>query len=753
MPLPTLTPHTTRAAGSVLTSAIYNADHETHLDNVNLVLDYIASDLVSGTEAALLFQTLADASAASAFGVSAVLVNAYDVASVYWPTLYQRVSAQPTHAMWFQDILGNFYEIDKTVIDVRSCGALGDGTTDDSNAIQRAFDVASKRYRLAGFRSPTTTYLISKPVVAPPGCIIQGDRGGKSAVGRTILKAAAVFTSTLTMLHWVGAGNVTYNVAALLVSQAFRDNGTFGNGLIDSVDVEGITFDGGSSYNSGTDTNTPKFDNRGAPIHGCILMGSPVRVEKCYFNNTSGFGCWITCMGANGLSVSSLVSPKLLRNRSYNNGGSMTNTYTTNGGTNFYSAIHVGLLIGVQEAGNTVPAGAITDGVLDNFEQADPCYGAALSITDGGSWSITKVHGNQPRAHGILIDSAFITRVSDNFIDGWGKDIPASYGAIGAIQVNTVTNAGTFTAINNDIRYATPNNLTGNFFCFFKIQGRLSTDGTSAQFTKNRFQITGGASASVPYLFDITLSGAVAITFKCQIEGNIDNNGFAEVFRNHFDETKADVQMADNTWQLFNAAPSDGKWYPSGYQIKKRGSVTGSPTGWRKLTTGTANDWAPEYNNSRILLASSAVAVSFTNDTALKAYANITIPAGLMGLNGTIDVLSGWSFTGSTNSKTMSHKLSSATGTGGSNYANVAVVSATALSFPLQVSKIKNRGAANSQVGPPASSNGAVGGSNTSILQTSAVNTAVDSFINITGQMAALAETQTLEFYEVWLTT
>jgi hypothetical protein len=557
-----------------------------------------------------------------------VRVHGYSPTAPACPTDYIEVAAQPTHSLKFQALDGRWFEIDKSVIDVRAAGAFGDGTTDDTAAIQRAFDAAAQKYEFYPFRGNGTTYAISAPLIAPPGCVILGVKGGRSAVGMTVIKALAGFTSTLTMTHWVTSANVTYNVAGLIVSQAFRDNGTFANNLIQSVEVEGLTFDGGSSYVSGTDTNTPLYDNRGAPIHGLILMGVNVRVHRCYFNNTSGFGCWVTSMGANGLSISSLISPKITRCRTYNNGGAMTNTYTTNGGTFPYAAIHAGILHGVAEAGGGAAGNTITDGVIDNIEQADPCYGAGISIESGGSWSITKIHINQPGHHGIMLGSGFITRVSDCMIDGWGKRAAATTGAYAGIAVLSMTNGGTISVSDVDIRYATPANLTGNTFSFMKIVGRLSTDRTAANIQSCRFLNTPGADSTVPFIFDLTSTGATAVTFRFQVQNCIDF-GSSHVFAAALDPTKIDVWMDNNSWQLLDNPPSNSKWWPAGYRMYKRAPTTGDIISWRKATASTANDWVVEGSPSQpgknyvdnasleIAQAGTSFAVAATTDTQL----------------------------------------------------------------------------------------------------------------------------------------
>lgn len=54
--------------------------------------------------------------------------------------IYVRVGTQPTHAAKFQSLDGGWWELNEPFPNVRQFGARGDGVTDDTNAIQDAFD-------------------------------------------------------------------------------------------------------------------------------------------------------------------------------------------------------------------------------------------------------------------------------------------------------------------------------------------------------------------------------------------------------------------------------------------------------------------------------------------------------------------------------------------------------------------------------------------------------------------------------------
>lgn len=145
------------------------------------------------------------------------------------------------------------------------------------------------------------------------------------------------------------------------------------------------------------------------------------------------------------------------------------------------------------------------------------------------------------------------------------------------------------------------------------------------------------------------------------------------------------------------------------------------------------------------LLAASAVAASLTGSTSETALATITIPAGAMGLNGGVEVRSVWSMTNNANTKTPRVRFGGAAGT------QYAALAATTSSTVSDVRRIRNRNAANSQVGAfPAG--GSVGlGANGNAVVTSSVDTSAAVDIVLSGQLGSAADTITLESYEVWL--
>lgn len=159
------------------------------------------------------------------------------------------------------------------------------------------------------------------------------------------------------------------------------------------------------------------------------------------------------------------------------------------------------------------------------------------------------------------------------------------------------------------------------------------------------------------------------------------------------------------------------------------------------LATLTAEGWSvpPIPSRRPIILAQSAIAASVTGTLVETVLATINIPGGIMGANGAIRVIPIWSYPSSANNKTLRVKF------GATAFYDV-VVTANVSAQALIV--IRNRNSQASQVGFAPQSGTGVGGS-TSPIVTAALDTSVDQYITITGQLALAGENITLEGYTV----
>lgn len=140
-------------------------------------------------------------------------------------------------------------------------------------------------------------------------------------------------------------------------------------------------------------------------------------------------------------------------------------------------------------------------------------------------------------------------------------------------------------------------------------------------------------------------------------------------------------------------------------------------------------------------IAQDATPQSITGTLTETTLATITIPGGLMGANGQVEIVAFWSFTSSANIKTLKVKFGAATIQNSSQTTNT--VQQTYL-------RVANRNSAASQVAFVVGATSGLGATGGAVV-TAANDTASDVQIQITGQLANTGETITLESYIVKL--
>lgn len=152
----------------------------------------------------------------------------------------------------------------------------------------------------------------------------------------------------------------------------------------------------------------------------------------------------------------------------------------------------------------------------------------------------------------------------------------------------------------------------------------------------------------------------------------------------------------------------------------------------------------PLYTSPQVrILAASNAAVSCPADTTEDTLATITVPAGVMGLNGILRVTTHWTFTSSTNSKTWRVKF-------GSMSAQDNGTTTLGVTSVRCHTEIRNVAATNSQKGNSYSFT-ITGAVPATAPTTAAIDTTAAVTMLITGQKGLAGETLTLDYYLVEL--
>lgn len=170
------------------------------------------------------------------------------------------------------------------------------------------------------------------------------------------------------------------------------------------------------------------------------------------------------------------------------------------------------------------------------------------------------------------------------------------------------------------------------------------------------------------------------------------------------------------------------------------------------VNTATGNIWtcydatagAAKWRHNQRILAQSAVAVTAPpNDTNENILATITIPAGAMGANGSLQINKLYTHTSSGNNKTLRARLG---GIGGTAFCAVVNTNSAAWKDERTISNVNAENSQKSMIASGAGANTLGGSPTTGAIDTSAATTLV-----LTAQKATGSETVILEYYRVEL--
>jgi len=166
------------------------------------------------------------------------------------------------------------------------------------------------------------------------------------------------------------------------------------------------------------------------------------------------------------------------------------------------------------------------------------------------------------------------------------------------------------------------------------------------------------------------------------------------------------------TWATIPAANTVNGWTVFVSDVGVGGSF------W--TSNGTA--WYPV--GGVVALAVSGANVANTGDTNENTVATVTVPAGIMGANGAVEVIPLWDFTNNSNTKTMKVKF------GGSVVYSIATTTTTSCQMQYIV---RNANSASSQVAQASSGSSGMGAVASSLL-TGAIDTSAAVNITLTAQ-------------------
>lgn len=257
-------------------------------------------------------------------------------------------------------------------VNVKQYGATGNGTTDDTAAIQAAINTAATTPGSIVF-FPAGTYIVSSTITFPGNISLVGSGDNDSG---TIIR--------------VKAG--TNLATPVLASSDWNNNATTcGN----PVAIRDLKIDGNSA-------------TTGANAHGLVSMNFWSIFERISIINVAGDGFLFTAHSQNGTHITNTcVEPKISRLQVRSVGGN-----------------------GIHVRDSASPLNSCTDGFLqDCIVTATGARGIYVEM--GPGWIVTGNHVYTTVTDAIIVSRCFATRVAFNYVDGYGSGSSTFIAGIG----------------------------------------------------------------------------------------------------------------------------------------------------------------------------------------------------------------------------------------------------------------------------------------------------------------------------------
>lgn len=242
-------------------------------------------------------------------------------------------------------------------VDMKAAGATGNGTTDDTAAINNAISGSAVGSTIW---FPPGTYLVSAPIVLYPSRTYLGAGG---IVQQTTIKATSAVTG------------------AILAGQGWNSNTL--TACDNPIRVQGLNVVG-----PGKGTGT---------AHGIALTSFWCRIEDVFVQLTGGHGILLTDVTKGGAALTN---------------SSATCSENTVFKCKFDSIGTDGLHVGNQAAFNTNQDGSLVDCLISG------CNGYGVYMDQAGGWYLKGNHLYGMAQSGIVANSGFATTILGNYVEG-----------------------------------------------------------------------------------------------------------------------------------------------------------------------------------------------------------------------------------------------------------------------------------------------------------------------------------------------
>lgn len=187
---------------------------------------------------------------------------------------------------------------------VKDFGATGDGTTDDTNAVENALLYAAAKTGGTVY-IPAGKFKIQRPLTLPSGVILQGSHGRTSS-GFFLGDGSGYQNETKIVYGITGSDPVLFRIGEIEENIHIKNIELFGNGTTSSIGVDAV---GWEATAEGSTTQTVSFEgvvftnfDKGIYVHNRTGSGCPpcdswqfdyVKVDHCRFEQNKVAGIYI----------------------------------------------------------------------------------------------------------------------------------------------------------------------------------------------------------------------------------------------------------------------------------------------------------------------------------------------------------------------------------------------------------------------------------------------------------------------------
>ena len=489
-------------------------------------------------------------------------------------------------------------------VNVLDFGAIGNGTNDDTAAIQAAFDSLPSSGGVIYF-PPATTYLINTTINITKSNVVVDFGAQLLNFKSTFVKPGSGEPNLYSIMFYITGANVTV-INGRLGNGAYTDGGSYiwfasgaDNGTVDNCQHYGLPYNASNSVAIQTRTGT-----------------SGIRVVNNYFFNCAGS---VSMQGANGVidnctSIITSAQPTSVpgvSDQAYGIDGSSgcaiincrvdrgvgapisgTNIGANTSTTNFVISGNriTGLVGGVGLFINDSSNGVVTENII-----------SGSGFTTATAWAMARITGSS-----VNFSNNFFTNPPTGFL-GRGIDVAASYNTVVNNQFALGSSAFVFACIAIQ-QAATPSPIyingnslvSGGLGIYFDgvtdnggIPIVLSNNSYQAPMT-TPYQATGVLDANCPLWISNEKFASSAITTF-----GINTHKLFRPFQNN-SAWKFPINTAQNAVFYSGEVPTGVNYaaatWAVGDTVYNSFPAVGSPIGWKCTVAGTPGTWVAMAN-------------------------------------------------------------------------------------------------------------------------------------------------------------